>query len=95
MKAPCNIIFLDIDGVVNTMDYLRRQKQESGEMSNDNWCPIACKHIMLLCEQFDARIVISSTWRYNHTPEEFRDLLRDNDIDPDYMIGTTPALIYQ
>ncbi|MDX1586143.1 MAG: HAD domain-containing protein [Balneolaceae bacterium] len=65
-----NIIFLDIDGVLNTMHHLRRQKKETGKMSSNNWCPIACKHVTLLCEQFDAGIVISSTWRYNHSAEE-------------------------
>jgi len=50
---------------------------------------------MLLCEQFNARIVISSTWRYNHSGEELRGLLAENDIDSKYMVGITPSLIYE
>jgi hypothetical protein len=64
-------------------------------MSSNNWCPIACRHVTLLCEQFDARIVISSTWRYNHTEDELRELLSDNNIVPGLMIGTTPSLIHE
>lgn len=89
-----NIIFLDIDGVLNTRRHLRRQKAETGKMSSNNWCPIACRHVTLLCEQFGGRIVISSTWRYDHTPEELRYLLKKNDIDPRFLVGITPALIH-
>ena len=64
-------------------------------MSSNNWCPIACRHITLLCEQFDAGIVISSTWRYNHSEEELQELLAKNDIDSKYMVGITPSLIYE
>lgn len=64
-------------------------------MSSNNWCPIACRHVTLLCEQFDAGIVISSTWRYNHTEEELQSLLESNEINPDFMLGVTPSLIYE
>jgi len=89
-----NIIFLDIDGVLNTEHHLRRQKVETGEISGSNWCPTACRHISLLCQQFYARIVISSTWRYNHSMESLRELLKKNEINPHYLVGLTPALIY-
>lgn len=77
------------------MRHLRRQKKEIGRMSSNNWCPIACRHVTLLCDQFDARIVISSTWRYNHSEEELQNLLESNGIDPDLMLGVTPSLIYE
>lgn len=64
-------------------------------MSSNNWCPIACRHVTLLCEQFNAGIVISSTWRYNHSGEELRDFLKKNDIDPGFMLGVTPSLIHE
>lgn len=64
-------------------------------MSSNNWCPIACRHITLLCEQFDAQIVISSTWRYNHTEDELQNLLESNGINPDFMLGVTPSLIHE
>ena len=64
-------------------------------MSSNNWCPIACRHVTLLCEQFNAGIVISSTWRYNHSREELQDFLKKNAIDPGFMLGVTPSLIYE
>lgn len=87
-------IFLDIDGVLNTHHHLRRQKIETGSMHGSNWCPIASRHVRLLCEHYDARIVISSTWRYNLGLDDFRGLLKQNEIPPHYLAGTTPALIY-
>lgn len=92
---PSNIIFLDIDGVMNTEHHLRWQKRQTGTMKNRNWSPVACQHIMLLCEQFDARIVISSTWRIDHDPKELRGILEKNDINPDLMIGATPILVHE
>lgn len=64
-------------------------------MSSNNWCPIACRHVTLLCEQFDAGIVISSTWRYNHSEEKLQNLLESNSINSDFMLGVTPSLIYE
>lgn len=87
-------IFLDIDGVLNTHHHLRRQHRETGSATSRNWCPIACRHICLLCEHYDARIVISSTWRYDRDLDDFRRLLKQNEIPPRYLAGTTPALIY-
>jgi len=90
-----NIIFLDIDGVLNTRKHLARQKRKTGSMSSLNWSPIACRHVTLLCKQFDARIVISSTWRYNHTLDELRSFCADNEIAPELVLDTTPALIHE
>jgi stringent starvation protein B len=49
----------------------------------------------LLCEQFDARIVISSTWRYSHSIDELREFFADNNINPELVIGVTPDLVYE
>lgn len=92
---PFNIIFLDIDGVVNTEHHLRWQKRQTGTMKNRNWSPVACRHIMLLCEQFDARIVISSTWRIDHEMHVLRSILDRNDINPELLIGATPILVHE
>lgn len=90
-----NIIFLDIDGVLNTQKHLKRQHKETGHMSSLNWSPIACRHVSLLCDHYDARIVVSSTWRYNHNLDELRRFFTDNGIDPDLVIDSTPALIHE
>jgi hypothetical protein len=80
---------------MNTMNHLRRQKKESGRVSNTDWSPVACRHVTLLCEQFNARIVVSSTWRYNHDIDELRAFFADNDIAPELVAGTTPSLIHE
>lgn len=90
-----NIIFLDIDGVMNTEHHLRRQKLETGDMNNENWAPTACRHLILLCEQFNAQIVISSTWRIERDIQELRSILTLNDISPELLIGTTPILVHE
>lgn len=89
---PCNIIFLDIDGVMNTENYQYRHKLETGSTKNEHWSPIACRHLNQLCDQFNARIVFSSTWRTDKDVEELRKILAKNDIDPDLLIGITPDL---
>lgn len=60
-----NIIFLDIDGVLNCEEfYLERQKKRK-ELSYplDQICPKRIQWLNDLCEGLDARVVISSTWR--------------------------------
>ena len=61
------IIFLDIDGVLNNTNSMA----EGVEL-------IADKLIMLriLCEELDAYVVISSTWRKGRTVEYFQDLFQ-------------------
>lgn len=87
-----NIIFLDIDGVMNTYNQMWRQRRTSGTVVNENWCPLACRNITLLCTYFDARIVISSSWRVKRDLWELRQILQNNSINPDMLIGTTPIL---
>lgn len=89
---PCNIIFLDIDGVMNTENCQYRHKLLTGSTKNEYWSPIACRHLTQLCEQFDARIIFSSTWRTDKDEEELRKILAKNDINPDLLIGITPDL---
>lgn len=86
-----NIIFLDIDGVLNTLNYLKRQKRDTGKTSNKNWCPVSCKHIGLICEYYDAKIVISSSWRHEYSMEQLRNFFDANDIPSEYLIDRTPS----
>jgi hypothetical protein len=54
-----NVIFLDIDGVmVTTRTFLARLEDRHG------FDPIGAKIIARICEEFDVKIVISSTWRF-------------------------------
>lgn len=56
------IIFLDIDGVICT----HRGKASQGLRNHDDYLePTACDLVFRLIEEFDAQVVISSTWRKN------------------------------
>lgn len=60
------LLFLDFDGVVHPQD------PESTGLKHFCWLPV----LVRLLEQYDdVRIVVHSTWRYDHTDAELRTLL--------------------
>lgn len=66
------IIFLDIDGVLNTPLYMIQSK-ERGRALN----PVAIHSLNCLIEATGADVVLSSTWRYNSTPEDMTQTLQE------------------
>jgi hypothetical protein len=56
-----NVIFTDIDGVLNLNVGTTR-----------TWSPSAIDIYDRICEEFDLKPVISSTWRTNHTKQELQ-----------------------
>jgi len=56
------VIFLDIDGVIT-----------SPRVGWHRFDVYAVQFLNWLCKEVDAKIVISSTWRYNHPKEEFEE----------------------
>jgi hypothetical protein len=56
-----NVIFTDIDGVLNL-----------NVGSSRAWSPSAIDIYDRICEEFDLKPVISSTWRTNHTKKELQ-----------------------
>lgn len=65
-----NIIFLDIDGVLNTgrhMEFQWIQNNHKCVLHSDcNFDPICLENFKNLMTETDAKIVISSTWRLFH-----------------------------
>lgn len=61
------IIFLDIDGVLNTHNNIEKQIRENNNQPfpgmDLNFCPIALNNLKEIVKQTGAKIVISSTWR--------------------------------
>lgn len=61
------VIFLDIDGVLNTHNYFMKQvENNNGKINSDfqlNFCPESLINLKKIVESTDAKIVISSTWR--------------------------------
>jgi hypothetical protein len=80
------VIFLDIDGVMNTDTHLVRSDVHEGL----EFCPIAVRILKEVIEETGAKIVISSTWRFGRTIEELQDLFRHYDETiADSIIGKT------
>ncbi len=66
------IIFLDIDGVLNSGDFLWTPEHQALDQSDDrNWFdPAAVARLNRIIEATGAKCVLSSTWRILHTIEE-------------------------
>lgn len=102
-----NLIFLDIDGVVNTLMISTKPfNTNRGQISRDGFyyelCNSSDKRVSntqavmwlnKLCKTVDAEIVISSTWRYGSTAEEIKECLVNSGLLPEInVIGFTPDL---
>lgn len=75
------VIFLDIDGVMNSLRHVRRI-HKIGEDRQRNpyefFDPIAVRELNRICNQHDPDIVISSTWRKIRPYVDNFQLLRDH-----------------
>jgi len=91
------VLFLDIDGVLNSREWYLRNKENivthSGFMyrHEQELDPRACTLINELCESEGLKIVISSTWRRIHTKGEIIDMFAYRGLFAP-VIGVTPQL---
>lgn len=72
------IIFTDIDGVLNP-HWSTKWAKKSIQLYND------------LCKEYDLKVVISSTWRVNHTKEQLQEIFKNQGIDVE-IYDYTPVL---
>ncbi|MCK4816570.1 hypothetical protein KA005_12445 [bacterium] len=86
------LIFLDFDGVLNSLEYARRTRQIGGSCTIYDLDPIAGLRIKKLMDLSGAKIVVSSTWRIQNTLAELREILSSFDILEDDVLGVTPRL---
>lgn len=88
------IIFLDIDGVLNSNNFYVEfyKKHDRKEISNDI-DPKAVEIFDKLCKDIDAKVVISSTWRIGNTIESMQKMF-DNLGCTFKIIGATPKINY-
>lgn len=85
------ILFLDIDGVLNSQEWfmMRSSRGEEG----DDIDPSAVALLNQILERSSCLIVISSTWRIFHSIEEISKILRDRGFAyPGSIISSTPDL---
>ena len=97
------IIFLDIDGVLNSEIFYgeRHLRFESGEISRDdenhsknNIDTKVIGYLNSLCQQIDAVVVISSTWRSGETVESMQNIF--NEVGATFkIISLTPYTGYE
>lgn len=89
------ILFLDFDGVLNSVGfYTARQQRPPISMPrnrHDDLDPEALARLKRIMEAVpDANIVVSSTWRLNTPVSDLRALLSPFGIDPKRIIDKTP-----
>lgn len=102
------LIFLDIDGVLNHQLFYKKQMETKKELikkakkgdidrlqyDKSNICPDSIKMFSNLCEDIQADVVVSSTWRLNRTIPQLQAIF-------DYcggtfrVIGKTPHTGYE
>ena len=68
------IIFLDIDGVLNSKTYYKTVDRTKKDWNRFN--PLAVEMIKRLIEEFKSSIVISSTWRFAFVKELKNELIK-------------------
>ena len=88
------VIFLDIDGVLNSEDYAKRyHKEHLREKGYHIFVdPDAVELVKELCEETNCKIIISSSWRGFTLKDTIADLNGYRDLQPltKYIIGVTP-----
>ena len=68
------LIFLDIDGVLNSDAWDKTKKTTSNDFLIDQFDPEAIKLLNELIEKIDAQIVLTSSWRLNFDLEQMNEL---------------------
>lgn len=90
MTQPFRVIFLDIDGVLNSHDWWKR-RPEKGDRPHNEIDPDAVARLQRLVDETGASIVISSTWRLLHKKPVLQMLLNAKGLKT-LISGVTPAI---
>jgi len=89
-----NIVFLDIDGVLNSVAstiafHHLRGPSKTIYSETDRLDPVAIGLLKFLVDATDAKIVVSSTWRLNYSLQEFIDIFASYGWEDAPFIGKT------
>ncbi len=83
------LIFLDIDGVLNSAQYFRET-----DVNRTHWSsmidPLAVKRLNDIVARTGAKVVISSSWRALHSVDEIRSFLNERGFIGE-VVGRTPT----
>ena len=84
------IIFLDIDGVMTSKNgYLKEGRAFAGSMDLE-FHQDAVEALNHILDATDARIVVSSTYRWMYSVKQLKEQFEKNGIDYKYVISKTP-----
>lgn len=90
------MIFLDMDGVLNSVDFFDRNvvHKAAPETGSDEWWtrmvdPEAVERLNAIVTGADAKVVISSSWRYHASPADMQRILSARGFVGE-VIGRTP-----
>lgn len=84
------VLFLDIDGVLNSTRYMLELKEKGQEFRYDkHMCPLSMRVLNEVLEKSGAKVVISSSWRIVHSLKEIEEVLVSNGFKGE-IIGVTP-----
>lgn len=92
------VLFLDIDGVLNSGDYFTRTKvDDSGGLTTAGRAlakldPVAIEHLNDIVAGDDVKVVVSSNWRKNHSLSAIRSYLKARGFVGE-ILSVTPALV--
>lgn len=89
---PTKVIFLDVDGVLNSMTFAKRMLNEHGVrvFNEDILDPVCIRRLKRIVEKTDAAIVVSSSWRM--LPTTMANLISQLNILGMKVFDTTPIL---
>ena len=86
-----NIIFLDIDGVLNStesMSKLSKQRKEHIDLPDKK----LIDNLNYILDKTNAKIIVSSCWRYTHSEFSLDIILYLCGLQPYKVIGITPTV---
>jgi hypothetical protein len=83
-----NVVFLDIDGVLNSHDWYKRRPSRERPINEID--PDAAARVQRLCDETGASIVVSSTWRLIHQLNALRSVFKARGLTAP-VIGKTPG----
>ncbi len=90
------ILFLDIDGVLNTSETYKRARTwaDSVESAVEPFEPACVAHLNTITEQTNAQIVICSSWRHIFTLSGLRQIFQKVGISAN-VLDVTPTSVSQ